>query len=626
VRGFTLDNKFNMRRDGLPINAETAIALENKERVEVLKGISGIQSGTSAPGGLVNYVVKRPANEAVSQLNVTAGSAGNVGLAVDISRRFGRNTTQGLDSKEFGARINVAYDKLNTPTDNTAGSHSLAALALDWRVNSDSVVSLETESSRTSQPSVPALSLLGGGASATFPTADATININNQPWSLPVVFKGNTTSLRFEQAVGTPEQGNWHWNAQLMSQRLTSDDRAAFPFGCYDAVADQYYSNTYCPNGDYDLYDFRSENESRKTLAAQVGVAGTVTTGTVKHALTANLLRSTYEERGNKGAYNAVGTVNLYAPTGVAADPSLTYAYTNRDTQTTELSVSDAIEWNKQWSTWLGLRHSRFNTGSTRKTSEVNNSETFTTPWAAVSYAIMPTLTAYVSYGEGSEANVVPNKSDYGSARGQYLSTVRSKQTELGFKLKDTDNKIVWNAALFNINRPNVFDDGTIHVIDGNVRHTGFEFAAQTTVGAWDLGGSLASTRARTTDVVNNPDLNNQAPTNVPKMVLRANANYRFADIAGLSAHANLSYEGSRTVSPASASTGELAITLPAWKRVDAGVSYQTKLLGKAAVWSLDVNNLLDGKFFKESPTLYGHIYLVPQQTRTARLSVNVAF
>ena len=32
ARGYTLDNRYNYRRDGLPINAETAIALDNKER------------------------------------------------------------------------------------------------------------------------------------------------------------------------------------------------------------------------------------------------------------------------------------------------------------------------------------------------------------------------------------------------------------------------------------------------------------------------------------------------------------------------------------------------------------------------------------------------------------------
>ena len=60
MRGFVIDNRFNYRRDGLPINAETSIPLDNKVQIEVLKGTSGMQAGTSAPGGLVNFVVKRP--------------------------------------------------------------------------------------------------------------------------------------------------------------------------------------------------------------------------------------------------------------------------------------------------------------------------------------------------------------------------------------------------------------------------------------------------------------------------------------------------------------------------------------------------------------------------------------
>ncbi len=89
VRGFTLDNRFNYRRDGLPINAETRIPLDNKAGIEVLRGTSGIQAGTSAPGGLVNYVVKRPTSEPVRsvQLGLREDSSR---LVADGSRRRGR--------------------------------------------------------------------------------------------------------------------------------------------------------------------------------------------------------------------------------------------------------------------------------------------------------------------------------------------------------------------------------------------------------------------------------------------------------------------------------------------------------------------------------------------------------
>ena len=72
IRGFTLDNRFNYRREGLPISAETSIPLDNKERVEILKGTSGIQVGTSAPGGLVNFVVKRPTPQNMRDVRLEA--------------------------------------------------------------------------------------------------------------------------------------------------------------------------------------------------------------------------------------------------------------------------------------------------------------------------------------------------------------------------------------------------------------------------------------------------------------------------------------------------------------------------------------------------------------------------
>ncbi len=53
LRGFVLDNRSNYRREGLPISAETSIPLDNKERVEILKGTSGLPAGVSAPCGLV---------------------------------------------------------------------------------------------------------------------------------------------------------------------------------------------------------------------------------------------------------------------------------------------------------------------------------------------------------------------------------------------------------------------------------------------------------------------------------------------------------------------------------------------------------------------------------------------
>jgi iron complex outermembrane receptor protein len=140
IRGFTLDNRFNFRREGLPINAETAIPLENKQRVEILKGTSGMQAGTSAPGGLVNYVVKRPTEHDLREVRLEYTQRASVLAAADLGGRFGAD-------RAFGYRLNVAHEQLRPLVKNLDGERSLFALAATgvpaatrcWKASSRSI-------------------------------------------------------------------------------------------------------------------------------------------------------------------------------------------------------------------------------------------------------------------------------------------------------------------------------------------------------------------------------------------------------------------------------------------------------------------------------------------------------
>jgi iron complex outermembrane recepter protein len=600
VRGFVLDNKFNYRRDGLPISAETYLSIDNKERIEILKGTSGMQAGTSAPGGLINYVVKRPLTTAqpLRTIKIEAASAGNISTAADLAGRFGTDNA-------LGYRLNLAADKLNTRAPNTQGSSQLAALAMDWRIGKDSLLEAEVEYSQRSQPSVPGLSLLGNA----LPAADARVNINNQAWSQPVVLQGTTASLRFEQALSS----QWRWAAHWASQQLKSDDRAAFPFGCTAAFS----YNTYCPNGDADLYDYRSDGERRNSQAMQLQLKGKFATGPAQHDLALALLRSSLRERGNTFAYNPIGTVNTLTPTQLPADPTPTQAYTQRDNTSTELSVSDAISWGSQWTTWLGLRHTQLSRAASSVNAQTSYSQSINTPWAAVGYQLNPATLVYVSHGHGIESRVVPNLPAYGAQAGQPLATLRSRQTELGVKSAQGDTQ--WSLAWFNITRPLVSDTGSSVSFDGVQRHSGLEASAQTQLGPWQLGGSASIIRARQQDATINTALNSEQPTNVPNAVARLNAAYRFAALPRLAANAALSHEGTRRVLPNG------SVTLPAWTRLDAGLAYTHRAAGTQLTWNLGIDNLLNRQFLKESPTQFGHVYLFPQQPRTARLGLTLS-
>ncbi|MBT2334593.1 TonB-dependent siderophore receptor [Variovorax paradoxus] len=605
VRGFVLDNRFNYRREGLPISAETSIPLDNKERIEILRGTSGIQAGTSAPGGLVNYVIKRPTEQDLRTLRIETTSRGSVLGALDLGGRFGAN-------REFGYRLNVANENLKPLTHNLDGNRNMFSLAGDWRITRDSVLEFEIERSHKTQPSQNGFSLLG----STLPApVDPKINLNNQPWSQPSEFNALTGSVRFSQAL----DADWRWSAQIGQQRLKSDDRLAYAFGC---GAEGNYDR-YCSDGTFDFYDFRSENERRTQTAGSLNLKGNVMTGSVRHELGFGLLQSRVRNRFDNQAYNYVGTGNIWGTAVVPPNPEASTPQTNRDERSTELSVQDAIRWNDRFTTWLGVRHTRLTRSSIGNdgSGPTGYKQDVTTPWLAASYAIQPGLLAYASWGKGVESQVVPNRSLQYSNAGQALPALTSRQWELG--LKGGSDAFNWQVAWFDISRPMTNLDlcgGYCEVRnDGRAVHRGLEAGAQWSQGPWRIGGGITVIDAKRRGSTANPTLNGQSPTNVPKEVLRAQAAYRVASVPGLEIAGQLSYEGRRNVLP------DGSVTLPSWTRVDAVLRYDTKLRGVNTSWTLAIDNLFDRRYWKESPYQFGHVYLFPGAPRTLRLGLSVS-
>ncbi len=612
VRGFVIDNRFNYRRDGLPINAETAIPLDNKSRVEILKGTSGMQAGTSAPGGLVNFVVKRPTDAPLRSASVEWRQAGSVTGAVDLSQRFGVG-------QAFGVRLNAAAAHLDPQVRSAQGNRHLFALAGDWRISADSLVEVEVDTSHRSQPSVPGFSLLGNNVPSPF---DPRINLNNQPWSLPVVFDANTASLRWQQRLGA----DWHLTAHLATQQLRTDDRIAFPFGCTDpnpAPDGTYYADRYCPNGTFDLYDFRSENERRRTDVIDLSLRGKLPTGPLLHALTTGVQQSKVRNRFQRQAYNFVGTGNVDGSAITAPDPTLSDENTNRDERSTEFYLRDAIAINERLAFWLGLRHTRLERQSVRTDGSrpTSYAQSFTTPWLAASYALAPEQLVYASWGNGVESEVAPNRRRY-SNRGEALPTLKSRQVEVG--LKGSNERFEWNLALFDVKRPLFVDLGACDVdnsctrqVDGQARHRGVEAGGALREGAWTLQAGAQWLRASVEGSAT-PSSNGLQPTNVPASTFKLQASYALPVVAGLVLQGRVARESRRMALP------DNSASTPGYTRVDIGARYETRLARTQWIWRGGIDNLFDQRAWREAPYQFGHAYLFPLTPRTLRLSVQV--
>ena len=614
LRGFVIDNRFNYRRDGLPINAETSVPLDNKERIEVLKGISGMQAGTSSPGGLVNFVVKRPTDEPLRMAWLQWQSEASLLATVDLSQRFG-------EQNAFGLRLNAAYEQLRPNVNDADGQRALLALAGDWRLSRDTLLEAEFESSRHSQPSVPGFSLLSGRMPAP---VDPRINLNNQAWSLPVVFDANTASIRFSQAINT----DWRWTLQLATQQLRTDDRAAFPFGC-SAADGTYYADRYCPDGSFDMYDYRSENERRRTDAGQLALQARLTAGTVVHTLSAGVLGTRFSGSFQPYAYNPVGEGAIDGSVTLPADPTPTQQNTNRNERSTEFFLRDAVQVDDRFSLWLALRHTELERQSvgTDGSGATDYRQSFNAPWLAASYQVDADQLLYASWGRGAESDVVPNRSQYVNA-GQALPTALSQQFELG--LKGARDNLSWSVAAFDITRPVYADitdtcdsEGSCiyrRQLDGTARHTGIEAGGALRSGAWWLTGGLQWLKARREGSQSTP-VNGQRPVNVPALSIKLQARYTVPGVPALALGADVAAEGDRTMLPDDASQ-----KVPAYTVVGLNGQWLQRTANGTLTWRAGIDNLFDRQGWKESPYQFGHVYLFPLPGRTARISVQASW
>ncbi len=142
IRGIAVENRTNYRLNGsLAIPNVSEIPMENKERVEVLKGASALYYGFTTPAGIINLVTKRAGSTPVTSVGLTVDDKGTLQASTDIGRQFG-------DQNQFGVRINAAGGRVGSNIDGIDGNRRFVSAAFDWRVNSRLTLKADVENYR----------------------------------------------------------------------------------------------------------------------------------------------------------------------------------------------------------------------------------------------------------------------------------------------------------------------------------------------------------------------------------------------------------------------------------------------------------------------------------------------
>jgi iron complex outermembrane receptor protein len=610
IRGFPLDLATGFRFNGMIMSAEQLLALEGKDRVEVLKGLGGLEAGVVEPGGLVNYVSKRPAD--VHTVTVGTDSHGSNYEALDLGTWF---------SPSFGVRVNAANEKTHSYIEHADGRRSFVSIAADWKITDKATVLLDTDYQTSGQRSASGYQLLGGTNLPAHPSRTALLGY--QSWQRPVGIHSSNTSLRFNYRFDD------NWNAQVSAghSHTVIDDNVAFAYGCFYAASCASGATPgyfFAPNGDYDVYDYRSPDDTRQNDELRGVLTGTFATGALDHEvnLGASAFRRTVDQR--PYVYDYVGTANIDDPVVPAFDPSPNQPGPSARRLTSwqrTLFAIDRVHLGEAWQVLAGARFVRLNerayddTGALERTTRM----TKTLPQAAVLWQPNAPLTTYVSYGEGlSLGREAPYWTSNG---GTTLAPLHSRQVEAGVKYAVND-ALDLQAAIYRIRqsyqfaRPDDTAKGFTFVQQGQEVHTGLELnAAGRITDNLRLTASANIIRARAENT-GTPAYEDHQVVNVPRWRTAVYADYSLPFAPGLAILGGWRYAGTNVATP------DGATRVPAYHVFDAGLRFATSIRGHATTLRLNVDNVFNHFYWRDTGTSGGDSYLFPGMPRLARLSM----
>lgn len=612
VRGYSLNAANSYRINGLTIAGEQNVALENKEQVQVLKGLSGLQSGINEPAGLIDYVTKRPQH--VRTLLLGTDDEGGRYYTTDLGDWFGAD-------RQFGVRVNAAHEDIRSYVDHADGHRNFLSLAADWKIDPQSLLQLDVEYQDKSQRSVPGYQLLGG---TTVPS-DVSVHrlLGYQSWSKPVGIESLNAQARYRYRF------NDAWSAQLSAahSRVVIDDYSTFPWGCYGAAscADDAIPNYFSSEGEYDIYDYRSPGEDRRNDELQAALDGSFATGPLQHQLRVGLdySRRSVERHGSINEW--IGTGSIYSdPDELApAEAELGPKRKRYDSVQEALLASDRITLDEAWQLLLGARQVRFDERVwdrdgvlTRRTQR-----SILLPQAALLFKPRETLSLYASFAKGlSPGGTAPW---FASNADEVLAPTTSYQSEAGIKYEA--GGLALGAALFDIRQAYQYaqpqDDGSfLYVQQGRLHNRGIELSADGAVGGrLHLQASVAAIRARAEDT-GTPAYEGHQALNIPRLRASVQASWDVPGVAGLALLGGAQYSGSKYADRAG------TVAVGGYTVYNLGARYATRLGSVPTTLRLSVDNLTDKLYWRDVGEYYGDDYLFLGAPRTARLTAQFDF
>jgi len=595
VRGLPVDWQNGYRIDGNPfISYFTVLPYEQFERIDLLKGATAFMHGFGSPGGVIDYVTRKPTDEPVRGIDIGYVSKGLLQQHVDLGDRLGA-------SGAIGYRLNATHESGNTYNDGRLNRNSLS-LALDARLSErlawDFQTLVQDRDARDQEPSIYTGAYAADRLPRPLRNDDQTLNSKGQ--FANTEFRYYATGLKYTLSPDWTFSTNYSYSAT----RWRSNQSLLF-------LADR--------AGDY--LDFPSDQSQAYSYNHWRGMAqGRLRTGPVNHQVTLGAAWSRQKnDYSSNGTYFPADLGNLYRQ-----NPTVYYSNSDgiggleqyRAAEITQKSLfaSDTVDLGGPWSLLAGVRYIDYSQRGYATTGEQISSyqrNGVAAPTYALMYKFSPRTMAYASYMESLEpgATVGITYSNYGAL----LDPVKSRQYEVGIKTSQED----WaaTAAVFRVDKQAEYIDAADALIRaGDARYQGVELAASTRLGrAWSVGGSVM---ALSSDYRNGSAYDGNRVAGAPRLSAAAQIGYAVAAIPGLRLRAAARYAGSTMLNAAN------RVRVDSYTVFDIGATYDTRISGYATTLRAGIDNVADKRYWQYQAS----DYIKAGDPRTFSLSASIKF
>ena len=597
ARGVVANPRTNFRLNGtLPIINYLPIPIENKERVEALKGVSALYYGFTSPSVIVNMVTKRAGRDPVTDFRVDTDVEGTYGIGADIGRLFGSNG-------QFGMRLNGYAAHLETPFNGVRGYRWLTSGAFDVRPTDRLSLQFDIEhyERKMVEPGAvmlpgPVGAVKGIGGTVTLP-----------PYPDP--------HLRFAPGdaayFGRVTNGLARLNYRIDDTWSVHVDGGIARLHRSRWIVD--INPTNYTTGAATLIGYVSPSEDFGNNSVRAEINGVIATGILRQDILAGYAANHLWE-GAAATSSFTGVSNYFAPPAV---PTSDLKFTPKSaafkqyTDDKGFYLMDTAHVGDALTVIGGVRQSDFRV---EKVGSAPFQLNKVSPMVAVIVHPVRQASLYASYVEGLEsAGTAPLTA---ANAGAILPPLVSRQKEVGVKADAAGATA--SLAYFDIDRPSTYVDASnVFVSDGRARFRGVEASFQgrilpalTGAVSWQF---LDAVQVKTSVAAQN----NRHVINAPRYAGSAFLAYRPQWLEGAELNGGVYYTGRRS------DDLQDRVFLPGYATVSLGAAYRlTRADAHAITVRVTADNLLDKTYWATG----GETHLYVGTPRTIRLTLGAGF